>query len=135
MIRPGYEIHAGQTQSQRSEEGISPRQGARCPGAGGRAHLHPGGGRPAQPDRPLAGILEAARPYDVFRKRLHPALALFWGLTVFVSSVVWQFPQYSLGTAVLKDILAVAGLSVPRLPIVLVLVVASTAVCWGYGRG
>ena len=80
-------------------------------------------------------LLTHARPYDVFRKRLHPALALFWGLTVFVSSVVWQFPQYSLGTAVLKDILAVAGLSVPRLPIVLVLLVASTAVCWSYGRG
>ena len=66
---------------------------------------------------------------------LHPALALFWGLAVFVSSIVWQFPQYSLGTEVLKDILSVAGLSVPRLPVVLVLLAASTAVCWSYGRG
>src|SRR3972149_5539443 len=55
-------------------------------------------------------LLTHARPYDVFRKRLHPALALFWGLTVFLSSIVWQFPQYSLGTAVLRDILSVAGL-------------------------
>jgi len=38
-------------------------------------------------------LLTHARPYDVFWKRLHPALALFWGLTVFVSSIVWQFPQ------------------------------------------
>jgi manganese transport protein len=80
-------------------------------------------------------LLTHARPYDVFWKRLHPALALFWGLTVFVSSIVWQFPQYSLGTEVLKDILSVAGLSVPRLPVVLVLLAASTAVCWSYGRG
>jgi len=80
-------------------------------------------------------LLTRARPYDVFWKRLHPGLALFWGLAVFVSSIVWQFPQYSLGTEVLKDILSVAGLSVPRLPIVLVLLAASTAVCWSYGRG
>ncbi len=80
-------------------------------------------------------LLTHARPYDVFRKRLHPALALFWGLAVFVSSIVWQFPQYSLSTEVMKDILSVAGLSVPRLPIVLVLLAASTTVCWSYGRG
>lgn len=80
-------------------------------------------------------LLTHARPYEVFWKRLHPALALFWGLAVFVSSVVWQFPQYSLGTEVLRDILSVAGLRVPRLPIVLLLVAASTAVCWSYGRG
>jgi manganese transport protein len=80
-------------------------------------------------------LLTHARPYDVFRKRLHPALALFWGLAVFVSSVVWQFPQYSLGTEVLKDILSVVGFSVPRLPIVLVLLAVSTAICWSYGRG
>ncbi|MBP1767958.1 MAG: Manganese transport protein MntH [Candidatus Aminicenantes bacterium] len=80
-------------------------------------------------------LLTHARPYDVFRKRLHPALALFWGLTVFVSSIVWQFPQYSLGTEVLRDILSVAGYSLPRLPIVLVLLAASSAVCWSYGGG
>jgi len=80
-------------------------------------------------------LLTHARPYDVFQKRLHPALALFWGLAVFVSSVIWQFPQYSLGTEVLKDILSVAGLSVPRLPIMLVLLSASTVVCWSTGQG
>jgi manganese transport protein len=80
-------------------------------------------------------LLTHARPYDVFRKRLHPALALFWGLAVFLSSIVWQFPQYSLGTEVLRDILSVAGLAVPRFPIALVLLASSTAVCWSYGRG
>ncbi len=80
-------------------------------------------------------LLTQARPYDVFWKRLHPALALFWGFNVLLASIVWQFPQYALGTAVVRDILSVAGLSVPRLPIALVLLVASTAVCWNYGRG
>ena len=80
-------------------------------------------------------LLTQARPYDAFWKRLHPSLALFWGFNVLLASIVWQFPQYALGTAVLRDILTVAGLSVPRLPIVLVLVAASTAVCWSYGRG
>ena len=80
-------------------------------------------------------LLTHARPYDVFWKRLHPALALFWGLTVLISSIVWQFPQYALGTEVLRDILSIAGLSPPRLPIVLFLLAASSAVCWSYGRG
>ena len=80
-------------------------------------------------------LLTQARPYDVFWKRLHPALALFWGFNVLLASIVWQFPQYALGTAVLRDILSVVGLSVPRLPIVIVLLAASTAVCWSYGRG
>jgi len=80
-------------------------------------------------------LLTNARPYEVFWKRLHPALALFWGMTVFISSIVWMFPQYSLGTEVIRDILAVAGLSLPRLPVVLFLLASSTAVCWSYGRG
>ncbi len=80
-------------------------------------------------------LLTQVRPYDAFWKRLHPALALFWGLNVLLASIVWQFPQYALGTAVLQDILSVAGLSVPRLPIVAVLLIASTAACWSYGRG
>ncbi|MGB7296234.1 MAG: divalent metal cation transporter [Candidatus Aminicenantales bacterium] len=80
-------------------------------------------------------LLTQARPYDAFWKRLHPALALFWGFNVLLASIVWQFPQYALGTEVVRDILSVAGLSVPRLPIVIFLLVASTAVCWSYGRG
>jgi Mn2+/Fe2+ NRAMP family transporter len=80
-------------------------------------------------------LLTQARPYDAFWKRLHPALALFWGFNVLLASIVWQFPQYALGTAVLRDILSVIGLSVPRLPIVLILLVTSTAVCWNYGSG
>jgi Mn2+/Fe2+ NRAMP family transporter len=76
-----------------------------------------------------------ARPYDVFWKRLHPSLALFWGFNVLLASVVWQFPQYSLGTAVFRDIFDVFGLEVPKLVIALVLLVVATKICWSYGKG
>lgn len=80
-------------------------------------------------------LVTRARPYDVFRKKLHPALALLWGFCVLLSSIVWQFPQYSLGTAVLKDIFAVAGLRIGKGPIALALLIAGTLICWSYGRG
>jgi manganese transport protein len=75
-----------------------------------------------------------ARPFDVFVKKLHPALAYLWGFCVLLASIVWQFPQYSLGTAVLKDMFAVAGLEVGRLFPALLLLGGGTAVCWSYGR-
>jgi manganese transport protein len=80
-------------------------------------------------------VTTQARPYDVFRKKLHPSLAYAWGGVVFVASIIWQFPQYALATSVSRDILDVAGLDVPRAPIALVLLVAATALCWSYGRG
>ncbi len=76
-----------------------------------------------------------ARPYDAFRKRLHPALAVAWGAAVLLASVVWQFPQYALGVSVVRDLFDVAGMSVPRAPVAMALLVAGTALCWSYGRG
>ncbi len=80
-------------------------------------------------------LVTQARPYDAFRKKLHPAVAVLWGAAVLLASIVWQFPQYSLGTSVLKDMFDVAGLDVPKLPIALGLLVAGTILCWSYGRG
>ena len=76
-----------------------------------------------------------ARPYDVFRKKLHPALAVSWGAVVLLASIIWQFPQYALAVNVSQDIFDVAGLAVPKAPIALVLLVAGTALCWSYGLG
>jgi manganese transport protein len=76
-----------------------------------------------------------ARPYDAFWKVLHPALAVAWGTAVLLASIVWQFPQYALATAVAKDILDVAGLEISKAPIALILLAAGTALCWSYGRG
>ena len=80
-------------------------------------------------------LVTRARPYDVFWKRLHPSIALFWGFNVLLASIVWQLPQYSLGTAVAKDILDVVGFEAPKVVVALVLLVLGTAVCWSYGRG
>ena len=80
-------------------------------------------------------LVTQARPYDVFRKKLHPALAFAWGAVVFLASIIWQFPQYALATSVGRDIFDVAGLDVPRAPIALGLLVAGTALCWSYGQG
>ena len=80
-------------------------------------------------------LITRACPYDVFWKILHPSLALLWGFSVLLASIVWQFPQYSLASAVLKDIFFVIGISAGKVPIVLLLLVGSTAVCWSYGKG
>ncbi len=80
-------------------------------------------------------LMTKARPYDVFRKKLHPAIALLWGFNVFLASVVWQFPQYSLGTEVFKDMSAVVGLSVPKVVLALLLLIIGTTMCWSYERG
>lgn len=76
-----------------------------------------------------------ARPYDVFWKKLHPSLALLWGFNVFLASVVWQFPQYSLGTAVFRDIFAVFDVNMPRGIIAIILLVIGTSICWSYEKG
>jgi len=80
-------------------------------------------------------LIAGRRPYEAFRAELHPALAVFWGITVLISSVVFQFPQYALGTDVARDILAVAGIDAPRTLIAAVFLLGSTAICWSYGRG
>ena len=80
-------------------------------------------------------LVTRARPYDVFWKKLHPSLAMLWAFNVFIASIVWQFPQYSLGTSVAKDLFAVAGINFPRGVIALALLAGGTAVCWTYGSG
>ncbi|MBD3289526.1 hypothetical protein GF337_12045 [candidate division KSB1 bacterium] len=80
-------------------------------------------------------LVTRARPYDVFWKKLHPGLALFWGLNVLLASTVWQFPQYSLGTAVLDDVFQVMGMNLPRWIFAAALLVVATKICWSYGKG
>jgi Mn2+/Fe2+ NRAMP family transporter len=52
-----------------------------------------------------------------------------------LASTVWQFPQYSLGTAVLQDIFSVFGLHLTKWPFALILLVVATKICWSYGKG
>ena len=80
-------------------------------------------------------LVTRARPYDVFWNKLHPSLAIFWGINVLLASTVWQFPQYSLGTAVMQDIFSVFGVDLPKWPFALVFLIIVTKICWSYGRG
>ncbi|MDZ7374334.1 MAG: divalent metal cation transporter [candidate division KSB1 bacterium] len=80
-------------------------------------------------------LVTRARTYDVFWYKLHPAMALLWGFNVLLASVVWAFPQYSLGNAVLQDMLAVAGIRLPRWPTAFALLAGVTAIAWTYGSG
>jgi|YelNatPaOPRAMG01_1025707.scaffolds.fasta_scaffold00049_95 Mn2+/Fe2+ NRAMP family transporter len=80
-------------------------------------------------------LVTRARPYDVFWVKLHPAMALLWAFNVLLASIVWAFPQYSLGTAVVQDMLDVAGVHAPRWPVALFLLVVVTAIAWTYGSG
>lgn len=76
-----------------------------------------------------------ARPYDVFWKKLHPGLALLWGFNVFLASVVWQFPQYSLGAAVFQDVFYVFKLNLSKEIAAIFLLVIGTIICWSYEKG
>ena len=80
-------------------------------------------------------LVTRARTYDVFWTKLHPLVALFWGLNVLLASIVWVFPQYSLGTAVLRDMADVAGFALPRWLAALGIFVVVTALGWSYGSG
>jgi manganese transport protein len=91
-------------------------------------------------------LVTNARPYDTIWKRLHPGLALFWAFNVILASTVWQFPQYSLGTAVLKDMLSVigfvsadtantTGFTLANILCGLSLLVPGIYMCWRYATG
>lgn len=45
------------------------------------------------------------RPYMVFWKRLHPAMALAWGLSALAASIIWHFPQYGIAASSITDLL------------------------------
>lgn len=75
------------------------------------------------------------RPYDVFSRRLHPAMALFWGIGALLASVVWHFPQYALAASVLTDWGELLGVSIPSSLCGIVLLLTATAVAWSYSFG
>lgn len=50
------------------------------------------------------------KPYGVFWRRLHPALALIWGISALVATIIWHFPQYSLSANGVTALLSGAGL-------------------------
>ena len=75
------------------------------------------------------------RPYEVFSRRLHPIMALFWGLGALIASIVWHFPQYALAASVLTDWGELIGLSVHPAICGVVLLSVAIAVAWSYSLG
>lgn len=55
------------------------------------------------------------KPYGVFWRRLHPALALIWGISALVATVIWHFPQYSLSANGVTALLGGIGLDLATL--------------------
>jgi len=50
------------------------------------------------------------RPWPAMREHAGPFFAWAWALGALLSSLIWQFPQYALASAVLVDIADLAGL-------------------------
>ncbi|MFA0782566.1 Nramp family divalent metal transporter, partial [Fervidibacter sacchari] len=75
------------------------------------------------------------RPYEVFSRHLHPAMALFWGLGALIASIVWHFPQYALAASVLTDWGELVGVSVHPAICGVVLLSIAIAVAWSYSFG
>lgn len=55
------------------------------------------------------------KPYGVFWRRLHPALALIWGLSALIATIIWHFPQYSLSANGVTALLDGVGIDLAAL--------------------
>lgn len=52
------------------------------------------------------------KPYAAFWNRLHPALALLWGLSALIATIIWHFPQYSLSANGVVSLLSGVGIDI-----------------------
>lgn len=76
------------------------------------------------------------RPFLAMRRHAGPVFAWGWALGALLASVVWHFAQYSLASAVVVDLGAVAGLEIPRFAAGLSILAWAvlTALSFGSGR-
>ena len=83
------------------------------------------------------------RPFAAMSQFIHPSVAWAWALATLVSSWVFHFPQYSLAAGVTEDMTTLltgwspqgAARTIYLLVIGAVILAASTAITWNYGRG
>ncbi len=75
------------------------------------------------------------RPFDALRRHVHPALAWAFAIGSLIATVIWHFPQYSMGAASASGLLGMAGLDVPAPWLAIPMLVVCTAVTWSYGAG
>lgn len=75
------------------------------------------------------------RPWPAMREHAGPVFAWAWALGALLSSIIWQFPQYALASAVLVDLADVAGWAGVPAPLAgLVVLVWAIGVSSLYGR-
>jgi Mn2+/Fe2+ NRAMP family transporter len=78
------------------------------------------------------------RAYEAFWNRLHPALAILWGVSAMVATILWHIPQYSLtanGIIVLLGGGEAFDARIPRLTIGIVVLAAACMVVYMYNSG
>lgn len=102
-----------------------------------------------QPLGMLAGIIMFAaisyqtlstgvRPFEAMRRFVHPAVAWAWVLGSLAATIIWHFPQYSVGGAVMADMAQLVGwAAAPKFTWVfgLLMLGVSIWVTWLYGSG
>ncbi|MCC6671311.1 MAG: divalent metal cation transporter [Planctomycetes bacterium] len=74
-----------------------------------------------------------ANPLAAMRAHAGAVYAWGWALGALIASVIWHFPQYALGAAVLADLGAGAGMELPRLPLGLAILAWSILSSQMYG--
>jgi len=76
------------------------------------------------------------RPFDAMRRFVHPAVAWAWALASLAATVIWHFPQYSVGGSVCADMASALGWqNAPTWLFGLAILVVCTSVTWLYGSG
>jgi len=80
-------------------------------------------------------LIAQERPYRVFWTRLHPSLAILWGLSALLASIIWHFPQYSLAGSVIRDWGELAGVAISPWLFAPLLLAFAIFISWSYARG
>ncbi len=74
------------------------------------------------------------RPFDAMRVHAGPVFAWGWAIGAVLSSIIWQFAQYALASAVLADMSSfAAGLSIGEGTAGLIVLANAVAFVWMYG--
>ncbi len=73
------------------------------------------------------------RPLEAMRQYAGRGFAATWAFGALLASVIWHFPQYSLGSAVLQDAGKVIGWDLPRGPLGVAILVWSIVTAQLYG--
>lgn len=79
------------------------------------------------------------KPYEAFWNRLHPALAMAWGIAALIATILWHIPQYSLTANGAVELASGIGINLGgtagRAAIGVCVLAAAGFVCYLYSTG